>query len=1014
MSAQRTAILLLLFGSLVCTGLAPSYGQQNSSDEDSLKNEVTRIQPLDPDEALKSFELPDGFHLELVVAEPMVTDPIAMEFDENGRMYVVEMRGYPFARPEGDPPLGRIRLLQDTDGDGKADRSTIFADGLSWPTGVLPYKGGVFVAVAPDLLYLKDTDGDNVADLRRVVFTGFGTQNVQSLPNNLRWGLDHWVYGAGGPNGGDIRPGDRPEAEPVSIRRQDFRFDPVTETFEANTGGGQFGHTLDDWGNRFVCNNSNHIRHLVLPGRYLARNPFLSAPSVILDISPEGGSAPVYRLSQIEPWRKVRTRFREAEERRYAIASVRHDVFTAATGITVYRSSAYPEQYYGNVFLGDVQGNFVHRKKLVADGLTFVAHRTEQNTEFLRSTDNWFRPANLANGPDGCLYILDMYRETIEHPESIPDNIKQHLDLTSGYDRGRIYRLVPEGFRRPAPPRLGNATTPELVAALKHRDGWWRDTAHRLLFERQDRTAVGPLRKLARDADFPQTRLHALWSLEGLGALDDASLERALGDPVSGVREHAVRLAEGRLNRSARLRDKVLALADDPQPRVRAQTAFALYGLKDDKAGLGALTKIAQHDAGDRWIRTAVLTSVSTRAGRLFGALLSDPRFLKQREAAVLLESLAALVGARNDPSEVAALLQNLVGPAFANRPSLRRSLVLGLGDGLERGGGALRDVLSRSDSQVANAAEALSVLFRDAASVVADEEQDAGSRIEAVRLLGYGRFDDSAPALVELLNAREPKEVQLAAVQALSRLPGTKVGELLVERWRSYSPPVRREVVEALFRRTERLPALLDAIQSRLATPGDLDLERRRMLLEHSDTAIRARAKKLLGGELPSDRKGIIERFRPSLALIPDAARGAKVFEKYCSTCHRVGDVGKEVGPDLATVQNQTPESLLEKILDPNREVQPNYLNYILVTAEGKIITGIVAEETATSVRIRRAEGAEDTVLRSNIEELVSTGVSLMPEGLEKEIDEQQMADLIGFVLSINKRAAGQVGGGR
>jgi putative heme-binding domain-containing protein len=224
----------------------------------------------------------------------------------------------------------------------------------------------------------------------------------------------------------------------------------------------------------------------------------------------------------------------------------------------------------------------------------------------------------------------------------------------------------------------------------------------------------------------------------------------------------------------------------------------------------------------------------------------------------------------------------------------------------------------------------------------------------------------------------------------------------------------VRREVVEALFRRADRLPALMAAMETRLVTAGDLDPARRRALAEHPDAAIRDRAAKLLGPAQPSDRKQVIDAYLPALDLTVDVARGAKLFEKHCATCHRVGEVGTAVGPDLATVQNRTPQALLEQILDPNREIQPNYLNYSLVTGEGRVITGVVAEETAASVRLRRAEGAEDTVLRSNIDELVSTGVSLMPEGLEKDIDRQQLADLIAFVLSIHTSPTAQIGSGR
>ena len=267
--------------------------------------------------------------------------------------------------------------------------------------------------------------------------------------NGLLWGPDGWIYGVASSNGGTIHNRSRPDAKPVSVRGRDFRFKPDGSAFEAISGGGQFGHSFDDWGHRFTCNNSNHIRQIVLPSHYLERNPALIPPPAILDIAAEGPAAPVFRISAAEPWRVVRTRQRAADpvlSRRLPPTELfATGFFTSATGVTIYRGSAYPAEYRGNVFVGDVGGNLVHRKILSADGATFLATRADANVEFLASTDNWFRPVNFANTPDGTLLILDMYRETIEHPFSIPEPIKKHLDLTSGKDRGRLYDLVYSG-----------------------------------------------------------------------------------------------------------------------------------------------------------------------------------------------------------------------------------------------------------------------------------------------------------------------------------------------------------------------------------------------------------------------------------------------------------------------------------------------------------------------------------------------------------------------------------------
>ncbi|MDR3635328.1 MAG: dehydrogenase, partial [Isosphaeraceae bacterium] len=291
-------------------GLALLLGTAARGADDDLAKELPRIPPKDGKAALESFQIHKGFHLEPVATEPLVTDPVSVCYDADGRLYVVEMRGYPY--PENSPS-GNVTLLEDKDGDGRFDKSTIFVDGLSWPTGVVPYDGGVFIAVTPDILYAKDTDGDGKADVRKVVFTGFLGQNVQGLVNGLLWGPDGWIYGVAGGNGGDVKNLVHPEAKPVSVRGRDFRFKPDASAFEAVSGGGQFGHAFDDWGHRFTCNNSNHIRQIVLPSHDLERNPALAVPAVVDDIAAEGPAAPVFRISAPEPWRIVRTRQRAAD-----------------------------------------------------------------------------------------------------------------------------------------------------------------------------------------------------------------------------------------------------------------------------------------------------------------------------------------------------------------------------------------------------------------------------------------------------------------------------------------------------------------------------------------------------------------------------------------------------------------------------------------------------------------------------------------------------------------------------
>ncbi len=574
-------------------------GARNHTDAE-LKAFLRPVPPKTPQQALKTFETIPGFHMELLASEPNVRSPISGAIDESGNLYVTEMIDYPYYPKPGEKPLGCVRLLRDTNGDGIYDTATVFADHLLWAGGVACWKGGVFVAAPPDIWYFKDTDGDGKADIKRKVFTGFGTQSQQYMLNNLKWGLDHKIYGSTAGNGGVIRHGDRPDEKPISVDRHDFRFDPVTEEFEPIVGTVQFGNSFDDWGDRFLCSESGPIYQAILETRYLERNPYLPASSGVYNIG--GGSVPIFRISPVERWRHIRSSRRIALSTRNPLnAGVSHHVIDAGAGITIYRGNAYPPSFYGNAVVGDAQNNLVHRMLLTPDGVTFNERRADPGTEFVRSSDNWFRPVNFINAPDGTLYCLDMSREILESIH-IPFDVLKFIDLKAGRDSGRVYRIAPDGFRYPGPPQLGSKSTLGLVSLLGDPNGWHRDTALRLLFERQDKSAVASLKKLLRSGPTPQSRLNAIWALEGLDALESADLETALSNQHFALREHAVRLAETHLDREPGLLKRVLSLAEDENARASATrwlTRWAKSMATVRRTPIDALVRIA----AARWRR---------------------------------------------------------------------------------------------------------------------------------------------------------------------------------------------------------------------------------------------------------------------------------------------------------------------------------------------------------------------------------------------------------------------------
>ncbi|MCI0636394.1 MAG: dehydrogenase, partial [Actinobacteria bacterium] len=355
------------------------------------KDELPRLKPTEAADAIRTFKPADGYRIELVAAEPLVASPVDMAFDEEGRLWVVEMVDYPFNETEGNPAQGRVVRIEDKDGDGRFDTRIVVADRISCPTGLALWDGGAYVTAAPVLLYVKD-------GVRRIVQSGFGTQNIQGLANNIKWGLDNWFTASGSANGGTIAPAG------VGIGGRDFRFRPTGE-FEALSGGGQFGCSFDDFGRRFTCSNSNSSRHVVLEDAVLRHNPYFGVSSVTASMSAEGDAGPVYRASPPEPWRVLRSRLRKEGVVRGAVEGA--TTFTGASGIFFHK---------GRLYVGEVSHNLVSRRSLAPNGSTFRSERIDKESEFLTSTDNWFRPSNFATGPDGALYVCDMYRECIEHP----------------------------------------------------------------------------------------------------------------------------------------------------------------------------------------------------------------------------------------------------------------------------------------------------------------------------------------------------------------------------------------------------------------------------------------------------------------------------------------------------------------------------------------------------------------------------------------------------------------------
>ena len=970
---------------LLSTGVSAVLSQ------DALKEQLPRIAPLEPDAALQSFEIVPGLAIEQVAAEPLVHSPVAISFDEQGRAYVVEMCDY---SEQANDFLGKIRILEDTNGDGRFDKSTVFVEKLSWPTAVICYDGGVFVGAAPDILYLKDTNGDLKADEKKVVFTGFGRSNVQGLLNSFQWGLDNRVYGATSNSGAAVKSPDRSNEKAIECRGRDFSFDPRSLDFRTESGGAQHGLSFDDWGHKYVSSNGDHLQMIVYDNRYAARNRSFAMPASRLSIAADGPQAEVFRISPIEPWRIIRSEWRRTGKSRGTVEGGGQPAgyFTGATGVTIYRGDVWPEEFRGQAIVGDVGSNIVHRKVLDDCGVTFIGKRIDDKREFVASTDIWFRPAQFANAPDGTLYILDVYREVIEHPLAIPPEIKEHLDLTSGRDRGRLYRITPTGHQQRPVPQLAKASTEQLVQLLTHRNGWHRDTAARLLYERQEHAAVDPLRKLVSDAAMPETRIHAAYALKGLGSLPDEVVLKGLSDLHPRVREHAIRLAESRLSDSIALREKLNAMTDDADVRVRFQLAFTLGELPAVERG-APLSRLAIRDVEEPWITAAIFSSLSQGSGEVFQLLSHDAPFRSKPQGRRFLQDLARQVGAQNLASDL-AIIENVLAQLESREPIVAAAIVRGLAKGVAASSGAKK--LPASVTTI------LDRILAGSRKTATDEGQPLDDRLEAIGTLSLDRYAEAGPVLKTLLNNQQPQPLQLAAIKTLGEFPDEEVGQALIDAWPTLTPRVRTAASDTLFSRQAWLSLLFDAIESEDVPLVDIDYMQLKGIELHKSKKLRGRAQKLLSQLQIGGRENVLKEFRSALTLTGDADHGKTLFQKTCAACHRLEGFGHEIGPNLATFKNRGVEAIYTNILDPNREVSREFMTHLVETKDGRVLSGIISQENDNSLTLLRGEKEMDVILRADIERTQRSGRSLMPEGVEKLIEGPQgLADVIAYIMS-------------
>jgi len=983
---------------------------------------LSRMQsPLSPAESLKHLVVPKGFHVELFAAEPQLGGkPIAMNWDERGRLWIAETYDYPNELQPAGAGRDRIRICEDTDADGRADKFTIFADKLSIPTSILFARGGAIVFSDTKTLFLRDTNGDDVADERTVLFGTWSQTDTHGGPSNMQYGLDNWIWAMQGYNNSRLDVG----GESHQFRQGFFRFRPDGSKLEflRSTDNNTWGLGISEEGLIFGSTaNRNPSVYLPFANRYYEAVRGWTTSLVLPTI------ADTYLF------RAITDKVRQVDQ---------FGGYTAGAGHSLYTARHYPKAYWNRTaFVCEPTGHLVGTFVLEPQG---AGYHSSSPFNLLASDDEWTAPIMAEVGPDGNVWVSDWYNYIVQHNPT-PIGFKTGKGAAYETDlrdkkHGRIYRIVYDGkdSASEASPQfsLASATPDKLVETLKHTNLFWRRHAQRLLVERGKQDVLPALYALARDTSSDEIGLnvgviHALWTLHGLGAFDGSNSEAlavvtaALTHPSPGVRRNAVQV----LPNNAQSVATILAarLLDDADAQVRLATLLAIADRPAAaKVGEAVLAVFhSQANTADRWIPDAAICAAAKNSDDFLQSLQSVKNPHEKLIAAV---SIVAEHRARSGPFDV---VEPLVAHLADADPALADAVVQGLAKGwpkdqrpqlterveqnLERLAPRLSPERRSTLLQLATAwgSQKFEKLAAEIASSlwlrVRDESLDDAQRAEAAREIVALRTADDATvqSLLELVTPRTSPELAAGLLRALAKSESEKTGDLLVETLSTLTPAARSVGLGVLLGRPAWTSTLLDHAERGATVLSALSLDQRQALLEHPDARLRRRAQDLLrrGGVLPnSDRRKVLEELLPVAKLKGDAAAGKLVFTKQCAKCHVHSGEGQRVGPDLTGVAVHPKEELLGNILDPSRSVEGNFRVYTVTTGSGQILTGLLASESKTAIELFDAEGRRQTVLREDIDQLKASAKSLMPEGFEKQVSPREIQDLLEFLTQRGK----------
>jgi putative membrane-bound dehydrogenase-like protein len=1004
---------------------------------------------LSPVEAQKKFVVPEGFEVRLFAAEPEVVNPVAMTWDERGRLWVLELYEYPLGAAPGTKPRDRIKILEDTDNDGRADKVTVFADGLNLATGLALGNGGVYVGQAPDLLFLQDTNHDDAADVRSVLLTGFGLDDRHELLNGFAWGPDGWLYLTHGVFTHSKVKIPEASAPGVEVTAAVARFHPRTKKFEVFADGtsNPWGVDFDRCGNAFVSACViDHLFHMA-PGGIYAR---------------QGGTPANPYAYELLP----------------SIVDHRHHM-AAYCGICIYQGDQFPEEYRGHVFMGNIHQNALNHDRLTPEGSSFKATAEK---DFLTTSDGWFRPVSEQVGPDGALWVADWCDKypCYQNARADPEGVDR--------ERGRIWRVVYIGkdssAKVPSRPDskmdLGKLKNPELVKLLAHPNVWQRRMAQRLLTERSSSRPtlldsrgialveglpeVGDeLERMVQQGKTLETRLAALWTLHCLGPMEHVSktlkqlesgpelLERVadtsepalrawaarwMGEELREVRSHWTP-EENRPAQSMSFYEQTVGrlakLATDPDPSVRLAVAVAAREIVsssltvdtelDESAQVGrvlaALTK-SSADAGDPLIPFMIwMAGEPAFAAHPEGGLnwLAEKGAETMPLSGILIRKGMRRICDTEDKSKLDLAVRSLEKVA-QNSAGLTFAALEGLIEGQKAKPlvpnadttSLFATLSANGDPRIKDRGQELGTLWGNAAAIQAtlsainDSTLAVEQRIKAIAAARASKNQSARAALLKLLNSPDAEPLLVEAIRALGEIGGDVVASDLLASWRKFTPVTRAAAADVLVSRRRWALELLSAIESKNINANELPMSAVRALGESKDDFIRQRAAQAIGRIRPAnaDKQKIIEE-KKAMILKPtavDLRAGHEIAKKTCLVCHKLLGEGADVGPDLTGVGRSSLDALLANVIDPNQVVGKGYENVLIETKDGRSLSGRLVENTDARVKLVSSGPKEEIVAKSDIDTMRVSELSVMPEGLE-QMPDTDFRNLILYVLN-------------